>query len=103
LGRVGSVAEVFVNGARAGVAWMQPYRLDVTKHLRAGHNTLRVLVTNTPQNYVAGLKDLGAVPEHYAQGAALWRSRDRDIPLPMSGLPGPVSVAAARIITMEVG
>ena len=102
LGRVGNVAEVFCNGTRAGVAWTQPYRLEVTKHLHAGANTLRILVTNTPQNYIAGLKDVNPIPEHYSQGATLWRNRDRNVPLPMSGLPGPVQISVARIITIDL-
>jgi hypothetical protein len=101
LGQVGSVSEVFCNDKRVGVAWMQPYRLDVTGHLHVGSNNLRVLVTNTPQNYIAGLKDPGEVPEKYAQGATLWRNRDRKIAPPMSGMPGPVRISASRIITME--
>ena len=96
LGPVGCVAEVFCNGTRAGVAWMQPYHLDVTMRLHAGSNNLRVLVTNTPQNYAAGLTDLGHIPEKYTQGGALWRSRDRIAPLPMSGLPGPVQIVATH-------
>jgi hypothetical protein len=102
LGPVGSVAEVFLNGARAGVDWMRPYRLDVTKFLHAGRNSLRVLVTNTAQNYVTGLKDVNPVPQRYAQGAAVWRSRDRNVPPPMSGLPGPVTISAARVVTLQL-
>ena len=50
---------------------------------------------NAPDGFRHSLsKDLGHIPEKYTQGAALWRSRDRIAPLPMSGLPGPVQILA---------
>jgi len=57
LGVVANTAEVFLNGRRAGVRWMQPYRFEVTKLVRNGPNHLRIVVTNTLQNHVAGLQD----------------------------------------------
>ncbi len=47
LGRVENLAHVFVNGTDCGVAWTSPYRVDVTRALRTGDNTLEVHVTNT--------------------------------------------------------
>ncbi len=42
LGRVGNIAEVELNGQPAGVAWMAPYRLDVSRAIHAGQNRLVV-------------------------------------------------------------
>lgn len=46
LGQVREVADVEVNGRGSGVVWKRPYRLDITRFLRSGHNSLRVRVTN---------------------------------------------------------
>jgi hypothetical protein len=75
LGRVGDVAEVTLNGQAVGVAWMQPYHLDVSGAVRNGTNHFEVLVTNTLINYVSGLKTLPDVPEelvpHYGTAVDL--------------------------------
>src|SRR5262249_30454018 len=54
LGRVCETAAVSVNGSPAGVAWMNPYELDVTKLLRAGKNGLRIEVSNLLINKALG-------------------------------------------------
>jgi hypothetical protein len=60
LGEVREIAEVSVNGQPAGVVWKQPYRVDVSRLLRPGKNTLRVVVTNL---WINGI--LGAPPPDY--------------------------------------
>ncbi len=47
IAQVCEVAEVTVNGKRAGALWRPPYRIDITDHLRGGKNTLRIAVANT--------------------------------------------------------
>ncbi len=54
LGQVDEIAEVRVNGRDAGERVWAPYRLDVTDALRAGENTLEVVVTNTQANSIEG-------------------------------------------------
>ena len=49
-GRVSSVAEVYVNGQKAGTAVWRPFRVDITKLVKPGRNRLRILVTNTEAN-----------------------------------------------------
>ncbi len=103
LGKVGEVAEVWLNGRWAGVCWMQPYRLDVTGLVQAGPNILKVIVTNTLINRVAGMKELPPVPPelipHYGgEGGRYTLGRERArremgfSPLPPSGLLGPVTL-----------
>ena len=43
-------AEVYVNGERAGFVWRPPYAIEVSKFLKTGKNTLRVIVGNTAIN-----------------------------------------------------
>jgi hypothetical protein len=113
LGNVGDVAEVELNGKPVGVTWMQPHRLTATHAARPGRNTLKVLVTNTPQNWVAGLKQPPGVPEElvphygptvdiYKPGTSAWEAVDRRFsPLPPSGLMGPVRMVALRKVVLE--
>jgi len=49
-GQVGVLAEAWVNGAYVGARPWQPYVFDVSKHLRAGRNQLKVRVANTEAN-----------------------------------------------------
>jgi hypothetical protein len=50
LGRVSSVADVFVNGEHAGTLVWRPYQLDISKVIKPGENELRILITNTEAN-----------------------------------------------------
>jgi len=53
-GPVREAAEVYVNGQRAGFVWRPPYTIDVTRFLREGENSLRIIVGNTAINSLAG-------------------------------------------------
>ncbi|MCB0152810.1 MAG: hypothetical protein KDE01_34790, partial [Caldilineaceae bacterium] len=52
LGRVRGTAEVWVNGAPAGVRIWSPYRFDITALVRSGENGIEVLVLNTLAPYL---------------------------------------------------
>ena len=47
-------AIIYINDQRAGSLWAPPYRLDVTSLLKAGRNTIKIIVGNTALNYMAG-------------------------------------------------
>ncbi len=100
LGAVRETAEVWVNESAAGVAWMQPYHLDVTRLLRAGTNRLRIQVANLLINRVLGMGpiDYSKVYERYGQrfppGEEWEKVRE---PFP-SGLLGPVRLIFYKII-----
>jgi hypothetical protein len=51
---VREAAVVTVNGRRAGAVWCPPYRIDITRLLRAGSNEIRVTVANLGVNAMAG-------------------------------------------------
>jgi hypothetical protein len=96
LGRVHEIADVRVNGARAGVAWMLPRELDITAHLKPGRNLLRIEVSNLLINRVLSqpAKDYSDVERNYQVGNRMPRPREKDLvkePLP-SGLLGPVAI-----------
>jgi len=46
----GSVAEVFVNGKSGGYIYHQPWECDVTQLIKAGKNTVEVVVTGSLKN-----------------------------------------------------
>ena len=50
LGRVSSVAEVYLNDAPIGTAVWRPYRFEIGPYLKPGLNRLKILVTNTEAN-----------------------------------------------------
>lgn len=50
LGRVSSVAEVYVNGKYAGTSVWQPYRFDISNLVKRGTNNLKIIITNTEAN-----------------------------------------------------
>ncbi len=56
LGIVGDIAEVFVNGKRAGIRITPPYAFDLSGYLNKGENTIRVNVLNSLRNGMMGAK-----------------------------------------------
>jgi hypothetical protein len=95
LGEVHEIADVELNGKRAGVAWMRPYTLDVSRWIRPGENTIAIRVTNLLINRVLGQPD----PDYSALEPLrfpLPEEKKRIAhPLP-SGLPGPVRLVPRR-------
>jgi hypothetical protein len=65
---LGSVAEVKVNGKRAGWITAPPFECDITRQLRKGENALEVVVIGTLKN------TLGPHHENRAPGSA-WPSQ----------------------------
>jgi alpha-L-rhamnosidase len=89
---VHEAAVVYVNGKRAGSVWRPPYEVDITPFVRAGENSLRIVVGNLAINALAGQKlpDYKLLNVRYGE-----RFTPQDMnnlqPLP-SGLLGPVTL-----------
>jgi hypothetical protein len=98
LGHVRETADVSINGTPAGVAWMRPYHLDVSKVLKVGRNRIRIAVTNLLINKILGDGpiDYSAVFAKYGQRFPAGDEWEvvRD-PFP-SGLLGPVRLVYYR-------
>ncbi len=103
LGKVGDIAEVKLNGKEVGVAWMWPYKMEITSFVKKGKNKLVVLVTNQLVNYVSGLKTAPDIPSELqprlgkADSSIYAKSGIAHIDmsqthLPPSGLMGPVRI-----------
>lgn len=129
LGEVADSAQVFINGKRAGVVWIAPFSLDVTEYLQAGENQLSIKVANSWMNRLitdeaypdsSGIwrengKNVALMPDWYTQNKPLPNSGkeghrrtftthqfvSKDDPLLDSGLLGPVSLKAKRVISFD--
>ena len=54
LGAVHDLVEVWLNSQQLGVLWKPPFRINVTRAVRAGRNQLELAVTNTWHNRLVG-------------------------------------------------
>jgi len=95
LGELRDIASVSVNGHNLGIAWLPPFRMDVTKALKPGRNVLVVRVTNQWANRLIG--DSGLPPD---QRIAFTTNNpyNPNSPLEKSGLLGPVTLQCAKAI-----
>ena len=90
LGEVHDLAEIFVNGEKAGIVWKKPFAIDVAALLRDGDNALEVRITNTWANRMVG----DAQPDcpqrtTYFSRPALFKE---STPTSPAGLYGPVTL-----------
>ena len=88
LGNIGDVAEVHVNGQAAGITWFPPYRVDISKLLKAGDNVIEVQVANLWVNRLIGDQQPGAEKITFVAAPTYVP----DAPLRPSGLLGPVTL-----------
>jgi hypothetical protein len=89
LGKVDNLADVYINGTYCGTAWMYPYRVNISKALKAGNNNIRIVVANTWANRLIGDH---ALPEdkRITWTNATYRLEGK--PLLPAGLLGPVKI-----------
>ena len=87
LGAVANIAEVFVNEINCGILWTAPFRADISKAVRPGKNMLRIEVTNTWANRIAGDQQLPPEKRVTRTNAPYRSSSDT---LLKAGLTGPV-------------
>jgi len=81
-----------VNGQKVGTAWREPFRVDISKQVQPGRNTLEIRVANLWVNRLIG----DAQPD--AQKIT-WTSTPvylASAPLRESGLIGPVRLLTAQ-------
>jgi hypothetical protein len=113
LGAVEVMARVRVNGRDCGVTWKPPYRVDISRAVRAGENSLEIDVVNLWINRMIGdeqlpldgnWKDFETLlewPQWFKQGEVRASGRytfttarhyKKETPLVPSGLLGPVTI-----------
>jgi hypothetical protein len=93
LGNVANIASVKVNGLDCGTVWTPPYRVDISKALKAGKNQLIIEVSNTWANRMIGDQRL---PENKRITKTTAPYRLEGKPLLEAGLLGPVSIQVIK-------
>lgn len=93
---VKDAAVVYVNGRRAGSAWCPPYSIELNGALQKGENTIRIVVSNTAINYMAGRKlpDYRLLNLRYGERFQP-QDMDKVQPIP-SGLTGTIRLIATN-------
>jgi hypothetical protein len=89
LGIVQNLAEVIINGKSLGIVWKRPFRVDATKDLKQGDNTVEIKVTNLWVNRLIGDVQPGVKTKITYTTMPFYQA---DSPLKPSGLLGPVQV-----------
>lgn len=105
LGEVKEIAHVFVNGKDAGISWVKPYQIDISKLVKKGENTLKIEVANTWHNRLSGDAKLPKserisktnitklpTPWQYSMENIPFDNEDGKYDLLESGLLGPVKI-----------
>lgn len=85
--KVECMAKVYINDEFAGGVWCEPYKVDITKRLQPGVNTLRVEVVNKWVNRIVGDMQL---PEQERKISLTANPYNANSKIPSSGLIGPV-------------
>jgi hypothetical protein len=92
---VREAAVVYVNERLAGSVWRPPYAVEVSRFLRPGENSIRVVVGNLAINRMAGSPrpDYGSLSSQYGRRFEAQDMENLE-PLP-SGLLGPIRLVAS--------
>lgn len=98
LGDVKNVASVRLNGGRLGVVWTDPFRVEVSGHLRSKGNELEIEVTNLWPNRLIG--DARLHPDRRITKTNITKFQG-DSPLLPSGLLGPVELLVEPVLDGE--
>jgi len=122
LGKVRVMAQVELNGVQLGTLWKPPFRVEITNALKPRNNELRVQVVNLWVNRMIGDEELPADSDRNANGTlkewpqwlkdgqpsptgrytfTTWPLWKRGAPLQESGLLGPVTLTASRVIALN--
>lgn len=93
LGNLDELARVSVNGKKVGIVWTPPFRLDITRYVHPGRNTLTIAVTNLWVNRLIGDQQPGAKHKYTFTSIPTYEA---DAPLRTSGLLGPAKLEEVR-------
>jgi len=95
LGELNSLAEVRVNGKDLGVLWTKPFRVDISKAVKAGSNHLEVDIINLWPNRLIG--DSKLPKEKRLTTTNVKKFYEGEHSLLPSGFLGPVRLYRARV------
>jgi hypothetical protein len=98
LGDVQVMAQVKLNGHDLGILWKAPFRVNITRAIRSGQNTLEVRVADLWPNRMIGD---AALPVSQRFTWSSYEPFTRDSALPKSGLLGPVVLHSAECVELR--
>ncbi len=96
LGEVREIADVWLNGHHLGILWKPSFRVDISKAVKPGKNTLKIELTNLWRNRLIG--DAKLPKEQRKTNTNIPISGKA--PLLKSGLIGPVRLLAAKKVKL---
>lgn len=96
LGRVGSAAEISVNGKKIGERVWLPFKFDITNAVHPGSNNLSLLITNTN----AANEAMGKEVPSWGTGGVISGPRLLEY-IDCNGLLGPVRIIPETEVTVE--
>jgi beta-galactosidase/beta-glucuronidase len=85
------MARVKINGNDCGIVWLPPYKVNITKWLKPGENTISVQVVNTWNNRIVGDLNYPDVTQYTSTNIKTRRFRATS-PLLKSGLLGKAEI-----------
>jgi len=91
LGTVKNLAEVVVNGKSLGIVWKTPFRINMSKAIKEGTNTLEIKVTNLWVNRLIGDMQPDVTNKMTYTTMEFYQAES---PLQTSGLLGPVKIVS---------
>ena len=94
LGDVHELAEVHLNGKNLGVVWSPPFRMDISRAIKAGKNKLEIAVVNFWPNRIIGD---ASQPKEQRLTRTNIRKLTAATPLEPAGLFGPVQLFLAIV------
>ena len=94
LGEVKNLAEVSVNGKPLGIYWKPPYRVDVTKVLKPGSNSVEIKVTDPWVNRIIGDRQPNVTKTYTFTSPKFYKADSKLVP---SGLLGPVQIVQSTV------
>lgn len=100
LNSISVMAKVAINGQYAGGVWTPPYKLDITKSIVQGSNSIRVDVVNTWVNRLIGDQCLSPSQRETWTYINPYKF---DSPLQSSGLIGPVEIEFVNFNQSKIG
>ncbi|AOW11205.1 DNA-binding protein [Flavobacterium gilvum] len=93
LGEIANIAEISINGKDCGTLWTFPYKVDISKALQKGKNTVVIKITNTWANRLIGDQKLPKEEKLIWTNASF---RLEGEPLLKAGLLGPVTIVKEK-------
>jgi hypothetical protein len=101
LGKVNESASIVINGKDAGIIWSLPFKMDISRYVKEGQNTITIEVANLMANHIRWMDQHKMVWRKYHEINFIninYRNFDAsDWKVQPSGLEGPVTITELKL------